>query len=413
MSEFYDLSLLKMASAHDIYQQVFGMSIIADEACNYNGTWYRLQSWLQSHLSGFLSDTNLKQWEVVWGPAIWKHDPDDASTGADNAWYIVRNTEAVFHDGSQHYTYTVVIAGTAMGYDWLGNDFVAGKVVDFDEWVDSGISSPPEIATDVDDKRNSYIGWAAACSTFTMLTCPAPEGTAGAGHTIPSFLQKHLQHSFARVIFTGHGLGGALASTLAHGMASSGMLQSAGAVLTYSTAAPTPGNALFADQVCTELPSIVAGPKAYQCWNTNVRNTLDVVPYAWSTGFPEQNLFNISSIWGTLCWPVDAYVDALVGAALALVAESGVAYTPLRESNFMGTAVEMPTTLDQFKLAAEQQHLAEYERFLGVSRPATMKSSQVAAEYGLTARSAIERADSRAALALGKLAERRRTQISF
>ncbi|KDN44290.1 hypothetical protein RSAG8_05554, partial [Rhizoctonia solani AG-8 WAC10335] len=83
-------------------------------------------------------------WEIVWGPAVWKFRPDDADTGSDDVFFVVKNPSLAFSNGEKQETYVLAIAGTQTRYNWAVNNGIVDEVVNFHEWLKRGITTRPE-----------------------------------------------------------------------------------------------------------------------------------------------------------------------------------------------------------------------------------------------------------------------------
>ncbi|KAH7882543.1 hypothetical protein F5I97DRAFT_265912 [Phlebopus sp. FC_14] len=374
----------------DVFQQVFSLSLASNAINDQTGTQANLQAALTVLLD--LVVPAVGDWKVVWGPVVWKNDPDDTETGPDNSWYIAYNPSLTFDDGSVHPTYVVAVAGTANNsmYAWVGQNFAVNSVADFNQWVAGGISKPP-VPVDSKDVTTdgTYVAIGAVKAAHNLLTFPAPPSTASAGTSLLEFLRSKEGVSKARVVFTGHSLGGALSPTLALALVSSGTLHAAqgtgAGVLAYPSAGASPGNRGLADLFAATLParrspgSEVGG---YQVWNLNLVNILDIVPQAWCihpSESPDQNLDNIPPIYGK---PVVLLVVGAVFLAKVQAFRSGTIYIPIQSHLVTGTRPEAPpTTIEEFLKEAMPQHVEFYIKLLGITLPTVNESFW--REYGL------------------------------
>ncbi|KZS88587.1 alpha/beta-hydrolase [Sistotremastrum niveocremeum HHB9708] len=361
-------------TTYDVFQQTFALSLAANALQDTKATLADLQAAIEGLVPLYIaveSGKGLKGWEVVWGPTVWKHplkpDETDADTGPDNTWYIAHKSGVQFPDGTYD-TYIVAIAGTASTFDWVQEDFAVNNVVDFKQFS-SNFTSPPTPASSVNDNLNSYISYGTAGAIYTLLNTFAPQSAKSPGNTIVQFLSTVPNTS--RVIFTGHSLGGALSPTLALTLQVSKGLQN---VLTYPTAGPSPGNKNFAS-LFASLNSIKkpgGNPLPWQGWNTNLFNTRDVVPQAWSTdpvANPKQNLYNIVGIYGVLNSALRIFIQFLVYIGIGRADDSQVQYTPLQGFSFTQPPPPTPSTLPQFIATVRDQHVNQYEIQLNVFPP--------------------------------------------
>ncbi|KAF7437136.1 hypothetical protein PC9H_003972 [Pleurotus ostreatus] len=335
-------------SSFNIHQQVFGLSLASNLLTADKGTEAELQKKLDSKLQP-LTDI-IGNWEVVWGPRVWKSKPTDAGTPPDRVWYIAHNPSANFGDRSYD-TYVLAIAGAAP--DSEENYTIAtmvNKVVDFNQWVQAGITTVPLEAIGVDQAK-PYLSYGAALGMSTLVTVPSP-----GGQTIIEFLATIPPTS--RLVFTGHSLGGVLSPIVALALLRGGLLRNAPAnVFTYPTAGPSPGNGPFATMFAENFPLISNGPAAYQMWNGNLANTHDVVPYSWNI----DSLRAIPTLYGTLPPELNDKVVGLVNDAIDQANASGLVYVPLQGQKFSTAAPDTPQTKDELLQIITQEHIAAYE----------------------------------------------------
>jgi hypothetical protein len=338
---------------------------------NLKGTQSALQECMQRGLPGIISKIS-SQWEVVWGPAIWKAQPENSSTGPDNSWFVAYSPSVVFDDGSTHDAYVVAIAGTATYsmYDWTTENFDVGSVVDFPAWVASGITRVPVSVKPKDViPGGTYTANGTTAAVHTLLTKPSPPGTASAGLTLCEFLSSIPASASTRVVFTGHSLGGALSPTIALALVRSHALQAE--VLVYPTAGPSPGNGSFAELFAQTFPaSDTSSDVEYAVWNRNIINALDIVPQGWCTKpkqSPAQNMNNIPPIYGT---PVIPFISLCIYFLKVRANSSRTVYIPLQSRILSGGQI---TSTDgkvaEFLREARKNHMSFYLGVFGVGPP--------------------------------------------
>ena len=349
-----------------VFRQVFSLSIALDSICHFTGTTENLQNAHRKRVNDTLASLNPKglssqrcMWQLSWGPVVWKNGTDTSTASPDLSWYAAYHDNLEFEDGSLHPTYVMAIAGTP------GTSF--NRVVDFDAYVSDGqFKTPPkEVFAGSLDANKAYLSLSTARAIHTLLTSPAP--SAVGVRTLLGFINavkstKELTaRTLPRFVFTGHSCGGAIASSVALALVSGGVIP-AERTSTYSTAAPSLGNAPFANLFeRTFRARQMDSAEVYNSWNINLVNTLDAVPQAWCHQryvSPSQNLSNIPIIYGTPIIPdVIRTTDVLITSA----SDSGMVFKPLPSRYFSGIPPSAPpANLEEFLRIAVQQHVEAY-----------------------------------------------------
>ncbi|EUC57301.1 lipase (class 3), partial [Rhizoctonia solani AG-3 Rhs1AP] len=324
-------------------------------------------------------------WEVVWGPVVWKNDPDASDTSYGNAWFVAKNENVVFEDGSKHCTYVVAIAGTSGIYDWIYEDLAIRQVVNMDAWAGPGAAAinkaPVPIPNNASAPSNEPLvtnGFAQA--VYQLLNNSPPKGSPGYQSNLPEFLQSiHPDPSLPslpKLVFTGHSLGGALSPTLAYALLKSNCLGTFSSdmnnVYVYPTAGPSPGNAMFAQKFTKHFPHRTSSPdSSYKHWNVNIVNKLDIVPcgYCMDPEYNPEVLASILPMYGNTKYQVIGVwiaVEALKWAARKL-------YIPIAFNLFDSPIPKPPTppknTWD-FIQDAHKYHVNAYTKeILGIDKP--------------------------------------------
>ena len=385
---------------YDAYQQVFGLSMLANRAGGYTGSQVQLQQQLQYDLSYYLNGVPavpgmtapnpspmatataaLGNWQLVWGPALLEHvDKNNQPSGvADNAVYVAYNESVAFPGGSTLPAYVVAIAATnpISKFDWLVEDFDVSSVVEWATYNPANIVA----ATNVPVATGTpMISMGTAIGVGKLLTkMPSPSGAAAPGTTLQQFLATLKPTSPTAIVFTGHSLAGALSPTLALYLQQQGALASFSPVLVYPTAGATPGNANvlglngFVAEFNQAFPALPTGWTAqsgpYQHWNTDLWNVYDVIPHAWGL----LNLQEIPTLYGS---PALKTVSALAAAAAVNAAASKVNYVRIRNAPLQGSLQDVillnpdtnksksinvpPTTIDDFLMQLLLQHVSLY-----------------------------------------------------
>lgn len=358
-------------SDFDVFQQVFALSMASNALYTSKGDNDALLNCLQAKLPGIVSAIN-GQWKVVWGPVIWKAQPDNADTGPDNTWFVAYSPSVTFDDGSTREAYVVAVAGTnaSSTYGWYEN-LAVGRVVDFPAWVKGGVTELPVPVNKVDIVlTGTYAAYGTVTAVHTLLTEPSPPGSASAGLTLHKYLTGILASESTRVVFTGHSLGGTLSPTLALALASSGALKGEGVV--YPTAGASPGNGAFANLFAKTFPPSPSTPPntGYAVWNRNIINPRDIIPQAWCTKrllSHAQNLKNIPSIYGLPTLPL---VELVVFLLKASANKSHTVYIPLPSHILPDVKPETtPGNVTEFLGIALGNHNTFYNKVFGVELP--------------------------------------------
>ncbi|KDN35345.1 hypothetical protein RSAG8_11679, partial [Rhizoctonia solani AG-8 WAC10335] len=363
----------------NVHQQVFALSLMSNLAQGNTGTQADLQTALEQGLPRALRYLPGK-WHIVWGPVVWKEAPDQATTGPDHVWFVARNSELAFTDGHTQDTYVLAIAATATKYNWIDNNAAVAAVVDFNQWVSKWVSSGEVTAPETVDPTVSdaaYISYGTARGVYKLASVAPPFSAVGGGVPLRSFWASFPASSQAKVIVTGHSLGGALSPTLALSLLESQAFTSFPPenILTYPTAGPSPGNLTFAKQFSERFPK-VPGPR-YEVWNCNIVNLRDIVSQAWCTSekaSPKQNLKNIPAIYGL---PEIPEVNFGVQIAKQLAEASQILYFPLQAQQFKGMPPPTaPADMREFLNFTRHQHLQEFLNLFDIAVPQALTGEE-------------------------------------
>jgi len=193
-----------------------------------------------SEINAGLEEAGYKSWQVAWGPAL--------NADRSNLAYAARNTETG--------QLAVSIRGSDFSF-WLNwiQDLAVLTLLPYDQFVPNA-SNTAQIARGTAIGLRNVLRMQDGTESLEIFLTAAPEGTA--------------------ILITGHSLGGCLASALAPCVAN--WVGSASALSVYTIAAPSPGNAEFANYYNTLFTDQSGHSTAFRFFNS-----LDVVPNAWAS----------------------------------------------------------------------------------------------------------------------------------
>ncbi|MDR3516486.1 MAG: hypothetical protein P4M00_11750 [Azospirillaceae bacterium] len=287
--------------------------------------------------------------------------------------YVAQSSVTLPGNQAASNTYVVAIAGTGAmsSFDWNDEDgdkntspagHAITTVVSWSLFV-----AGPNTNASTPTKGEPYISLGTATGVYELLQMKDPTTK----NTLVQFLKSA---SPDVLIVTGHSLGGALSATLGFYLIESNALPSGTTTYVYPTAGASPGNDIFSEQFSTALPQATPGTAFYQVWNTDVWNTHDVVPQAWSTGPADsasRTLNNIGGIYEND--PALKDIGQLVASATSWSNNASVTYTPLPGVSFtaafatsltmdgVSISLDIPPKHDYgFLLQAYYQHVDAY-----------------------------------------------------
>jgi len=338
----------------NFHQQVFLLSIFSNVIRAEVNTAKNLEFIARMAVNMAVS---IVGWEIVWGPVVWKNDPNNIS-GPDHVWFVAKK---LTH--TNEHIYVISVAGSATIYNTVVNNAGIIPLVDFTTWA----AGAPPVPSFPSLGLGTCVALGTAMGVHTLESYPAPAGAEGAGQTLPAFLKNAPRGSGSQFIFTGFSLGGTLSPTLALRLVQpdANVFTDADKILTYPIAGASPGNVQFANAFAGKFPK--SEGSGYQVWNTNIANLLDVATNAWSTG-DDQSLYldRIRRIYGNE--PITG-IEQKVDLAKITANKSGIVYIPLQSTLFSGPTLPIPTTEEQFLGNVVVQHSTAYENYFGIMLP--------------------------------------------
>lgn len=189
------------------------------------------------------------QWPVVWGPAVTRFDQG-------NLLFVSRNVTTG--------EYAIAVRGT---YPSFGLAMLVDLYEDFD------VSHPDPWR--YPDVTGALVAGGALDGLNDLLNL------TWQGTSFSQFAISEILKSGRSVHVTGHSLGGALATVLTGWLAYQGSKEGASsAITTYTFAAPTAGNSVFANWFSSTFPN-----------SFRYYNDLDVIPRAWQQIMSIKGLF--------------------------------------------------------------------------------------------------------------------------
>jgi hypothetical protein len=358
----------------DLWQQAYTLAQQSGSVSAQQGTPDALASTLNDLLNEFYARaatvSAIGTWSTVWGPVVFESEPGLTSY-ADNVMYVAANADKS--------VYLVGIAGTNPNskYDIDQEDLAVKTTVAWNAAFPSLQNSQPS-------GLSPYLSAGTALGVNNLLGMV--DTLQGTNQALLAFLQSLPSSTTgkATLIFAGHSLAGALSPSLALAFFNPNggklSLSSWADVYVYPTAGPTPGNADFGSYLAAVFPPTAPGSKVYQVWNSNVMNTIDVVPHAWEISMLDM----ITTLYPT-SWKTTPYqLTVAVGYAKNLSQTGGKTpagpYMQFESQPLPGTyqGTTPVATFDQFKQQALYQHTTAYDVLLDVTELSPAARNQAA-----------------------------------
>jgi hypothetical protein len=359
----------------DLWQQAYTLAQQSGSVSAQQGTPDALASALANLLNEFYARaatvSAIGTWSTVWGPVVFESEPGPTSY-ADNVMYVAANADKS--------VYLVGVAGTNPNskYDIDQEDLAVQDTVAWNAAFPSlqPYSQPSGLSP--------YLSVGTALGVNNLLGMV--DTLQGTNQALLAFLQSLPSSTTgkATLIFAGHSLAGALSPPLALGFFNPNggklSLSSWENVYVYPTAGPTPGNADFGAYLSAVFPPTAPGSKVYQVWNSNVMNTIDVVPHAWEIAMLDM----ITTLYPTSWYVPPLKLTVAVGYAKRLSRMGGETaagpYVQLESQPLPGTyqGDKPVANFDQFQAQALYQHTTAYDVLLDVTELSPAARNQAA-----------------------------------
>lgn len=248
-----------MKGTYSKLQQIHSLSLLSNAALGRKFNCYNdLQSYVHKVIDNSMLNTSIqkcigKDWQIIWGPAIFCANSSTKQVIADKTIMLLYNP--------MQNVFTIAIAGAYKNsiYGWFEEDFNINTTVKWREVIDH----PQDILDTATISTGVYNG------LQTLLNIKHNELTLMQVLSIQLLKAKKR----SELALTGHGLGGALASTLAMYLKDTqkkwDTSKKVFVISAYPTGTTTPGNEAFANRLSSNID--------YHSFY----NRLDVVPHAW------------------------------------------------------------------------------------------------------------------------------------
>jgi hypothetical protein len=358
----------------DLWQQAYTLAQQSGSVSAQQGTPDALASALAGLLNEFYprAETAIGTWSTVWGPVVFESEPGSTSY-ADNVMYVAANADKS--------VYLVGIAGTSPNskYDIDQEDLAVQDTV---AW---NAAFPGLQPYSQPSGLNPYLSVGTALGVNNLLGMV--DTLQGTNQTLLAFLQSLPSSTIGKkstLIFAGHSLAGALSPPLALGFFNPNggklSLSSWENVYVYPTAGPTPGNADFGAYLSSVFPPTAPGSKPYQVWNSNIMNTIDVVPHAWEISMLDMITTLYPTSWKTTPFKLTVAVSYAKSLSQAGGKTAAGPYMQFESQPLPGTfqGDTSVANFDQFAAQALYQHTTAYDVLLGVTELSPAARNQAA-----------------------------------
>lgn len=353
-------------TTYDLSQQLYCLNAAANAVGQKQEDEQSLETAMNIALNTYIPQLT-GNWKVTWGPRVFKSKPNVTTSGPENAWFAAEDADQKIC--------VIAVAGTSGSSikAWF-TDFDVTKVVDFTAWSKSwpskGIQPPPPSPFPPPSGK-AYAARGTCTGVYNILSHKSR--LASNGQLLGDYIVKSVVPAGYKVIFTGHSLGGAVAPTAALGLLNAGMCQP-GNTFILPSAGASPGNQELTSAFTFAFPAgpLPPGPVPVPSpphMNTDLYNSFDVVPQAWSLD-PSSGryLANINNIYSNAGPLMKALIkNVLVDPAVALSKASGISYEPINGTGFTGEP-PIPSVHSWAELTTQvlRHHMGAYWEMLNI-----------------------------------------------
>ncbi|NHB91483.1 lipase family protein [Photorhabdus cinerea] len=305
------------------------------------------------------SKATANKFSIVWGPAVFRVDSVDIDKKKsvidkkdDHVLFIVQNR----YDPND---YRVVIRGSWSDINWLNEDIIVCKTIDWALW-------------DSKSPKNAKIAYGTNMALDYIINQMKSNNPPGYGESLNDAIDKiALKEGIQNITITGHSLGGVLASTI--GLYLKRQYLDKGnnniRINVCAFAGPTAGNDVFAsytESVLNEISTV-----GYNSDFLRIHNSIDVVPLAWHIN----GLEKIKTIYPILTGTINTLIFFVLGKNYTQIFPDFPIHSDIPISPIM--------SFDDLLINIGNQHVYAYTKEYGMSFITIDDSSNIPTDYDI------------------------------